>query len=105
MAKNKDMETTKLQSGRVVEYHKDFFLNTLVVAIEKSEGVFSCPAHKVLAAGTLKMLFYKFNLADFMNDVELTVEDYKQFFEKSAIEVGVADYIYYKLFGEIQDEK
>jgi hypothetical protein len=105
MPKNKDMETTKLQNGRVVEFEKDFFLNTLVVAIEKSEGIFSCVAHKTVAAGTIKMLFFKFQLAEYMDGMEVSEADYSRWFEKSAIENNVDKFIYNKLFGNEKNEK
>ena len=99
------MKTTKLQNGRVVEFEKDFFLNTLVETIEKSEEIYSCVAHKVAVIGTLKMLFFKFQLAEYMDGMEVLEQDYKKFFKQKAIENNVDNFLYNKLFSGKEDEK
>ncbi|PHS59100.1 MAG: hypothetical protein COB17_00780 [Sulfurimonas sp.] len=105
MAKSKDMETTKLNNGRVVEFEKHFFLHQLVEAIEQSEEIYSCIAHKTVAIGIINLLFFKFQLTEFMEKMEVSEADYKKWFEKLAIENNVDNFIHYKLFGELADGK
>ena len=99
------METTKLQSGRVVEVRNDFFLHQLVEAIEQSEEIYSCIAHKTVAIGIINLLFFKFQLTEYMDGMEVSEADYKKWFEKLAIENNVDKFLYRKLFGNEKNEK
>ena len=51
------------------------------------------------------MLFFKFQLAEFMDGIDVSKADYKKWFEKSAIENNVDKFIYNKLFKVKEDEK
>ena len=106
MAKNKskDTQNMKLKSYKEVEAHKDFFLHSLIEAVESSEEIYSCDAHKVVVIGTLKMLFFKFQLTEYMSKIEITEADYSRWFEKLAIENNVDNFLFYKMFGD-EDEK
>jgi len=103
MSKNK--EKIKLQNGKEVEVHTDFYLEQIVEAIETSEGIYAGIAHKMVAASTLTMLFDMFALSDFIENKEITKEDYKQWFEKPAKAIGADKFIYFKIFGEDKDGK
>ena len=102
--KNKDIKTVKLKNGREVEVHKDFYLNGIVQAIETSEGIYSCPAHKAVAVGTIMMLFFNFKLSEYMDDMDVKKEDFKKWFEKPTEAVGADKFIYDKLFGDEDEE-
>ena len=104
--KNKDTQNVKLKSGKEVEVHKNFYLNGIVQAIETSEGIYSCPAHKAVTIGTIKMLFSNFQLRKYMDDLDVTKEDFKNWFEEPTAAVGADRFVYDKLFGdEYEDEK
>ena len=104
MAKNKEMKKATLKSGKEITYEADYFLNDLVEAIENSECIYTSTAHKAVAVSTITMLFSKLKLTDYMNDVEVTIEDYKEFFEQPAIQNGIDKFLYKELFGD-KDEK
>ena len=105
MPKSKNKEKIKLQSGKEIEVHTDFYLEQIVQAIETSEGIYAGIAHKTVAASTLTMLFDMFALSDFIEEKEITKEDYKRWFEQPAKDIGADKFIYFKIFGEDKDGK
>ena len=104
MAKNKETKKATLKSGKEIVYEVEFFLNDLVKAIENSECIYSSIAHKAIVVSTITMLFHKLKLTDYMNNIEVKIEDYKEWFEQPAIENGIDNFIYTELFGD-KDEK
>lgn len=96
--KTKDTKKTTLIDGKEIEFHKDFFLNSLVDAIEKSEGTYSGIVHKTVVISVLRMIFFKFQIAEFMDGMEVSEADYEKWFKSS--KKNVNEYIYYKLFVE-----
>ncbi len=99
MAK-KEMEKVKFKSGKEIMIDRDFFLNDIIEAMTQSKGIFSSVGHLVVAVSTITMLFDKLQLTDFLHDREVSIEDYEQWFEKSAKENDVDQLIYKKLFGD-----
>ncbi|MEA2110694.1 MAG: hypothetical protein U9P71_01465, partial [Campylobacterota bacterium] len=61
--------------------HKDFFLNSLVDAIEKSEETYSGVVHKTVVIAALRMIFFKFQIAEFMDGMEVSKADYEKWFK------------------------
>ena len=105
MPKNKHLGKIVMKDGKIVELPKDFFLYSLIEAIEQSEGIYSDDTHKMVVIGTLRMLFFKFQLADYMAEMEVTEADYSRWFEKLAIENNVDKLLYNQLFGKDKDGK
>ena len=101
---NKDTEIVRLQNGNEVEVYTEFFLNQLIHAIEESEDTYSSDTHKVVVIGTLQMIFFKFQLADYMANIEVTKADYEKWFKNSAENIGADKFIYNQLFG-VSNEK
>ena len=104
MKKVKEMKKAKLQSGKEIIYDRDFFLNDLIEAMKTSEGIYSSIGYLTVAVSTITMLFDKLQLTKFMEDVEVSIEDYERWFEASAKENGVDKIVYDKLFGDKNED-
>jgi hypothetical protein len=85
--------------------NKYFFLDEIINSMKMSKGIYRGKGHLIISIATLEMLFDKLQLAQFLNRNEVTVEDYKKYFEQSATESGISDYVYNKLFKECQNER
>ncbi len=87
---------TKKDDNKIEDRY--FFLDEIVNAMQMSKGIYRGRGHLVISIATLEMLFDKLQLAQFLNNNEITKEDYKKYFEQSAIENSINKYVYDKLF-------
>ena len=85
--------------------NKYFFLDEIINSMKMSKGIYRGKGHLVISIATLEMLFDKLQIAQFLNKNEVTIEDFKKYFEQPAIESGINDYVYNKLFKECQNER
>lgn len=84
---------------------KDFFLHEIIGAMKMSKGIYRGNGHLVISIATIEMLFDKLQLAQYLEENEVTVEDYKKYFQQRAKEVEIDEYIYNKLFKGCKNER
>ena len=64
-----------------------------------SEGIYCNDIEKLIAASTLKMLFFKFSISDYIDQYEITTNDYEKWYELQAKELGINDLLKEIIFG------
>ena len=83
----------------------DTYLSTLAICIQQSEGVFCNDIEKLIAASTLNMLFFKFGLSDYIDQYDMKISDYENWFERPAYELGINDLLKELIFNNGDEDE
>ena len=83
----------------------DTFLSTIAISIQMSEGVFCNDIEKLIAISTLNMLFFKFGLSDYIDQYDMKISDYENWFERPAYELGINDLLKELIFNNGDEDE
>jgi len=78
----------------------NYFLKNILDAIEQSSDIYENNAYKVVAMGTLELMWNKLEVDDFYKSYDFTEEDYLQYFQKRTKENNIDEYIHWVMFAE-----
>ena len=86
----------------------NYFLKNILDSIEQSSDIYENNAYKVVAMGTLELMWDKLEVDDFYKSYDFTEEDYLKYFLKRTKENNIDEYIHWVMFDsekENQDEE